>query len=166
MAAVRTMFSAAREEAALITSELAVAARTGATEGVAVMERNVIMEMNPVAVRQAAEATVKESLGAEPSLFSQHLSHVPQSTSISTTTTTLNTLPGSSTSTISSTRTLVTQTLEANSGLTLKEVMSNAMQTGVEEQMDEVAEIAKGLVEGRGAGSAFINSQIQQAVQV
>ncbi|WVW85133.1 hypothetical protein I302_107170 [Kwoniella bestiolae CBS 10118] len=163
MAAVRTMMSAVREEAAVLTSEMAVAARTG---GLEVVERNVIMEMNPVAVRQAAEASVKEVIGGEPSLLSQHLSHLPTQTTSTTATisTTLNSLPGPSTSTISSTRTLVTQTLEADAGVTLKEVMSNALQTGVEEQMDEVTEIAKTLVEGRGTVGGMIHEGIQAGV--
>ncbi|WWC71184.1 uncharacterized protein I206_105137 [Kwoniella pini CBS 10737] len=161
MAAVRTMMSAVREEAAIITSELAVAARTGGIEGVAAVERNIVMEMNPVAVRQAAEASVKEAIGGEPSLLSQHLTHVTQPTSItSSVSTSLHSLsgPGAS-STISSTRTLVTQTLEADAGVTLKEVMSNAMQTGVEEQMDEVAEVAKHLVEGKGPIGELLAAQ-------
>ncbi|WWC88240.1 uncharacterized protein L201_003146 [Kwoniella dendrophila CBS 6074] len=163
MAAVRTMMSAVREEAAVITSELAVAARTGGPEGVAVVERNVIMEMNPVAIRQAAEASVKEAIGGESSLLSQHLSHVPQPTT--SVTQTLNTISGPpSTSSISSTRTLVTQTLEADAGVTLREVMSNALQTGVEEQMDEVAEVAKHLVEGKGPiGGLLANGELQAA---
>nr|XP_018261935.1 uncharacterized protein I303_04950 [Kwoniella dejecticola CBS 10117]OBR84093.1 hypothetical protein I303_04950 [Kwoniella dejecticola CBS 10117] len=155
--------SAVREEAAIITSELAVAARTGGIEGVAAVERNVVMEMNPVAVRQAAEASVKEAIGGESSLLSQHLTHVPQPTSITSSMSTslsANALPGpGANSTISTTRTLVTQTLEADAGVTLKEVMSNAMQTGVEEQMDEVAEVAKHLVEGKGQVGELLAAQ-------
>ncbi|WWD05134.1 hypothetical protein V865_003206 [Kwoniella europaea PYCC6329] len=159
MAAVRTMMSAVREEAAVLTSEMAVAARSG---GLEVVERNIIMEMNPVAVRQAAEASIKEVIAGEPSLLSQHLSHIPtQSTTTTTTSTISTTLNSISGATSSSTRTLVTQTLEADAGVTLKEVMSNALQTGVEEQMDEVAEIAKTLVEGKGPMGGLLNEGIQ-----
>ncbi|WVF69062.1 hypothetical protein IAT40_003836 [Kwoniella sp. CBS 6097] len=171
MAAVRTMMAAAREEAAIITSEVTMAARTAVIEGGVGAERNAVMEcMNPVAVRQAAEASVKGA-AEECSLLTHHLAHAPPPTSLqSTTTTTLtsitNTASSSTASTMSSTRTIVSRTLEEDLGTTLKEVMSNAMQTGVEEQMDEVADLAKNLVEAGGKGNGpQLLAEMRESVQ-
>lgn len=61
MAAIPRMLSAAREEATILTSELATAARTTATEGLAAEARIASESMNPVALRQAVEMSVKES---------------------------------------------------------------------------------------------------------
>jgi hypothetical protein len=57
MAAVRTMFSAAREEVAVLSAEVVSSARTGALEAVRGAEVEVL---NPLQVRQMAEASVKE----------------------------------------------------------------------------------------------------------
>ncbi|WVR06689.1 hypothetical protein IAU60_003721 [Kwoniella sp. DSM 27419] len=180
MAAVRTMMAVAREEAAIVTSELAVAARTAVVEGAATAagaERNAVMEaMNPMAVRQAAEASVKTA-AEDCSLLTHHLAHAPITGSSSTATAlprstalTLDALSGVGPSTVStsmtgSTRTMVTQTLEEDLGTTLKEVMSNAMQTGVEEQMDTVAEVAKALV-GESAAGGQVLAEMKQGIQV
>ncbi|WVQ96571.1 hypothetical protein IAU59_003676 [Kwoniella sp. CBS 9459] len=172
MAAVRTMMAAAREEAAIITSEVTMAARTAVIEGGVGAERNAVMEcMNPVAVRQAAEASVKGA-AEECSLLTHHLAHAPPPTSLQSTTTTTftstltNTASSSSASTMSSTRTIVSRTLEEDLGTTLKEVMSNAMQTGVEEQMDEVADLAKNLVEAGGKGNGpVLLAEMRETVQ-
>ncbi|OCF35072.1 hypothetical protein I316_03112 [Kwoniella heveanensis BCC8398] len=166
------MMAAAREEAAIITSEVTMAARTAVIQGGVGAERNAVMEcMNPVAVRQAAEASVK-SAAEDCSLLTHHLAHAPPPTSLqSTTTTTLtsltNTASSSTASTMSSsTRTIVSRTLEDDLGTTLKEVMSNAMQTGVEEQMDEVADLAKNLVQAGGkANGPVLLTEVRESVQ-
>jgi len=59
-AAVRPMLAAVKEETAIITTEVAVAARTGAIEATRAVEH----EINPVAIRQAVQASVKESVAA------------------------------------------------------------------------------------------------------
>lgn len=61
MAAIPRMLSIAREEATILTTELATAARTTATEGLAAEARTASEAVNPVAVRQAAEMSAKES---------------------------------------------------------------------------------------------------------
>ncbi|KAK8864128.1 hypothetical protein IAR55_001374 [Kwoniella newhampshirensis] len=160
MAGIRTMMSAAREEAAIISTELATAARTAAVEGGVAAERQAVMDvMNPVAVRQAAENSVKEAVG-ETSLLAEHLSHIrPPTTTLQTTTTTATTtsLTATAGSTItSSTRTIVTQALEEDLGVTLKEVMSNATQTGLEEQMDQIVDVAKTLAAGNGPNLSML----------
>jgi hypothetical protein len=57
MAAVRSMMSVVREEAAVVTAELAATARTSAIEATRTAE----MEVNPTVVRQAVKASVKET---------------------------------------------------------------------------------------------------------
>jgi hypothetical protein len=61
MAAVIRMMSAVREEAAVISTEIGVAARTGAVESVASSSRTVAEVANPLAVRQVIERGVKEA---------------------------------------------------------------------------------------------------------
>lgn len=61
MAAIPRMLSVAREEVTVLTTELATAARTTATEGLAAEARTASEAMNPVAVRQAVEIGVKKS---------------------------------------------------------------------------------------------------------
>lgn len=57
------MFSAARQEASVISAELATTARTGIVEVGGIAARAGEMEVvNPMAVRQMAEASVKEGL--------------------------------------------------------------------------------------------------------
>lgn len=65
MAAVRTMLSAAREEAAIISTELATTARTATIE----VSRTAEMEMNPNVVRQAIKASVKQGSTMEGAYF-------------------------------------------------------------------------------------------------
>jgi hypothetical protein len=62
MAAVRTMFSVAREEAAIISAEVVASARSGGLEAVRGAEVEVF---NPLQVRQLAEASAKEALGGK-----------------------------------------------------------------------------------------------------
>ena len=65
MAAVRSMMAVAREEAAIITTEIAATARTSVIE----TTRTVELELNPIAVRQAVKTSVKEgAAGGEYSL--------------------------------------------------------------------------------------------------
>ena len=50
------MMAVAREEAALVTAEIAATARVSVVESA----RTVELELNPIAVRQAVKASVKE----------------------------------------------------------------------------------------------------------
>lgn len=43
---------------------------------------------------------------------------------------------------------MIAQTLEQDLGVSVRDVLSNAGQTGVEEQMDQVVEVAKALSGG------------------
>lgn len=61
MTAIPRMLSIAREEATVLTTELATAARTTVTEGLAAEARTAPEAMNSVAVRGAAEMSAKES---------------------------------------------------------------------------------------------------------
>ena len=64
MAAVRSMISVAREEVAILSTELAPSTRTSALEGIGMAARSTEMEaLNPIGIRQAAEATIKQPLG-------------------------------------------------------------------------------------------------------
>lgn len=56
MAAVRSMMAVAREEAAIVSTEIAMTARTSVVE----TARTVELELNPIAVRQAVKTSVKE----------------------------------------------------------------------------------------------------------
>ncbi|KIR32117.1 hypothetical protein I352_05347 [Cryptococcus deuterogattii MMRL2647] len=108
MAAIPRMLSIAREEATILTTELATAARTTATEGLAAQARTASEAVNPVAVRQAAEMSAKESSEG--------------------------------------------QALEKDLGVTLKEAMSNAAETGLEDQVDHFADATKTLIKGQAPG--------------
>nr|XP_031857418.1 uncharacterized protein CI109_007197 [Kwoniella shandongensis]KAA5524490.1 hypothetical protein CI109_007197 [Kwoniella shandongensis] len=158
------MMSAAREEAAILSTELAASARTAAIEsgGAAAIERQAVMDvMNPVAVRQAAESSVREVAG-ETSLLAEHLSHIraPTTTIQTTTTTTTSTITTTTGTTLtSSSKTIVTKALEEDLGVTLKEVMSNATQTGLEEQMDQVVDMAKTLAQGNAGPNLAMLAQ-------
>ena len=59
-----SLLSAAREEAAIVSTELISTARTGAMEGAGLTVRTLEAEaMNPIAIRHAAEAAMKETVG-------------------------------------------------------------------------------------------------------
>nr|KIR84417.1 hypothetical protein I308_05434 [Cryptococcus tetragattii IND107] len=108
MAAIPRMLSIAREEATVLTTELATAARTTATEGLAAEASSASEAMNSVAVRQAAEMSAKESSEG--------------------------------------------QALEKDLGVTLKEAMSNAAETGLEDQVDHFTDATKTLIKGQASG--------------
>ncbi|KIR58378.1 hypothetical protein I314_05620 [Cryptococcus bacillisporus CA1873] len=110
MSAIPRMLSIAREEATVLTTELATAARTTATEGFAAEARIASEAMNPAAVKQAAEMSAKESSEG--------------------------------------------QALERDLGVTLKEAMSNAAGTGLEDQVDHFTDATKTLIKGRAPGEA------------
>nr|KIR44428.1 hypothetical protein I312_06363 [Cryptococcus bacillisporus CA1280] len=110
MSAIPRMLSIAREEATVLTTELATAARTIATEGLAAEARTASEAMNPAAVKQAAEMSAKESSEG--------------------------------------------QALERDLGVTLKEAMSNAAGTGLEDQVDHFTDATKTLIKGRAPGEA------------
>ena len=64
MAAVRSMLSVAREEVAVLSTELASSTRRGIAEGVTAATRTAEMEaINPIAIRQIAETSVKQTVG-------------------------------------------------------------------------------------------------------
>lgn len=65
MAAVRAMMSVVKEEAAVITTEVAASARVGVAEAVAGPSRAAAEVVNPLAVRQTVEASVKEAAQGE-----------------------------------------------------------------------------------------------------
>jgi hypothetical protein len=47
---------------------------------------------------------------------------------------------------------LIAKSLEKDLGVTFREALSNAAETGMEEQMDEVVDVAKALSKGTGLG--------------
>jgi hypothetical protein len=57
MAAVRGMLSVVREEAAVLSAEMATTARTATVE----LSRTAEMEMNPNMIRQAVKASIQET---------------------------------------------------------------------------------------------------------
>ncbi|RSH83050.1 hypothetical protein EHS25_005760 [Saitozyma podzolica] len=152
MAAVRAMMSVVKEEAAVITTEVAASARVGVAEAVAGPSRAAAEVVNPLAVRQTVEASVKEAAQA-PSILAEHLSLAPKPTSvptsISSTTLTTTTLEASiRPPALPESRSLISQTLEQEMGMSVREAISNAGQTGVEEQLDKAAEVAQTIKEG------------------
>ncbi|WVQ73544.1 hypothetical protein IAR50_003120 [Cryptococcus sp. DSM 104548] len=151
MAALPRMLYVAREEAATVTAELVHTARTAAVEGLPAERASMMEAMNPVAVRQSAEATVKESTEGNSSLLSQHLS---QTSSFATNPIKSNILNSFSHDTMPTTsaRSLIGQVLEQDVGFTLKEAFSNAAQTGVEEQVDKMGDTVKLLAQGDKIG--------------
>jgi hypothetical protein len=54
---------------------------------------------------------------------------------------------------------VIAQTLKEESGVSFREALSNATQTGVEEQMDDMADLAKVLL-GK-SGQAAVSAQAQ-----
>ncbi|GFZ50438.1 LOW QUALITY PROTEIN: hypothetical protein JCM24511_08195 [Saitozyma sp. JCM 24511] len=183
--------SVVKEEAAVITTEVAASARVGATEAVAGPSRAAAEVVNPLAVRETVEASVKEAAqvmatartrsergreeGGEevlegrnwfkwdgrglrggrstPSILAEHLSLAPKPTSVptsvSSTTLTTTTLEASiRPPALPESRSLITQTLEQEMGMSVREAISNAGQTGVEEQLDKAAEVAPAIQEG------------------
>lgn len=153
MAAIPRMLSVAREEVTVLTTELAIAARTTATEGLAAEARTASEAMNPVAVRQAVEIGVKKS--NEGSLLSHHLSHTiaVKPTNLPSLSLNPTSIPSTMLSaTSATTRTIVGQVLEEDLGVTLKQAMSNAAETGLEEQVDQFTDATKALVKGQASG--------------
>ncbi|ORX37016.1 hypothetical protein BD324DRAFT_624491 [Kockovaella imperatae] len=146
MAAVRTMMSAVREEAAIVTQEIAATARAEAAQSIRAAEGEVL---NPLAIRRAVQTTVQEGAAGEPSILAQHLS-ITRSLETANPASSL-----SSTLNISThSESLITRTVEQDLGMSIKDALVNASQTGAEEDMDQVAEIAKQLVAKSGeAGS-------------
>lgn len=65
---LRPMLSLAREETAFLSAELAAAGRVAVESAASGVK--VAAEMNPLAVRQAAEASVKEGMGCEYAIWS------------------------------------------------------------------------------------------------
>ncbi|ODN93582.1 hypothetical protein L198_05451 [Cryptococcus wingfieldii CBS 7118] len=120
-------------------------ARTAAVEGFATERASVVEAMNPVAVRQAAEATVKET-GEHSSLCSHHVSQ----SSFATTSIKSNIVDTLSHEHIfpASSRSLIQQVLEQDLGLTLMEELVNAAQTGMEAQVDKMGDTVNLLAQG------------------
>lgn len=54
--------------------------------------------------------------------------------------------------TSATTRTIVGQVLEEDLGVTLKQAMSNAAETGLEEQVVQFTDATKALVKGKASG--------------
>ncbi|ORY31791.1 hypothetical protein BCR39DRAFT_587311 [Naematelia encephala] len=153
MAAVRTMMAAAREEAAILSAEAVSTARAGVLENVGMAARMAEKEVGTIGVRQVAEVAVKDVSG-ESSLLSSRLT---QLTSEATASLPLpNPNPNSilsesqtiMTSNIASTRSTIAKTLEKDLGVSIRDALSNSAQTGVEEQMDQVADIARAVNSG------------------
>lgn len=166
-AAVRPMLAAVKEEAAIITTEVAVAARTGAVEATRAVEH----EINPVAIRQAVQASVKESVAAgercttntrdelteDTSLLSSHLAHAPAPSALPVPSVpAMPTLPNPAMFESS----IIAQTLKEESGVSFREALSNATQTGVEEQMDEMVDLAKALLGKPGQAAMKASAQV------
>lgn len=63
-AAIRPMMALAREEAAIVSSEATMAARsTVATEAAAALRATGKEALNPLALREAAESSAKQAVG-------------------------------------------------------------------------------------------------------
>ncbi|WVQ92729.1 hypothetical protein IAS59_006545 [Cryptococcus gattii] len=155
MTAIPRMLSIAREEATVLTTELATAARTTVTEGLDAEARTASEAMNSVAVRGAAEMSAKES--SEGSLLSHHLSHTTtfESTALPSLSINSTAIPSIMPSATSNTiRTIVGQAVEKDLGMTLKEAMSNAAETGLEDQVDHFTDATKTLIKGQAPGEA------------
>ncbi|WVO13341.1 hypothetical protein L204_100956 [Cryptococcus depauperatus] len=143
MATIPRMISAVREEAVAVTVELASTAQVAAVEGVTVTRTAIGDAVNPLAVRQAVEANVKESL--EGSSRFPHLSETfPAPVNVSNTSLqhTSSFTPGSISS--APLHTVVTQVLKQDANMTLKEAMSNAAETGAQEQVDKFTDTPRG----------------------
>jgi hypothetical protein len=184
------MFAAAREEAAIITTEIASSARSGALEAMRGAEAEVL---NPLQIRQVAEASVKEAVGGEypvlcspslllhitealfqpvlsgicelivirlgeSSILSHHLSHLPKPSIPQPLEQSLPTNLSTG---------FIAKTLEKDLGVTFREALSNAAETGVEEQMDEVVVVAQALTKGGLGDPAKIEraSEVLEAVK-
>ena len=182
VAPLRTMLATAREEAVVLSTEIAATARTQIAEGsgnVVGVGGKLPNEMNPISVRHSIEMLAKDgrmylpynnidvelSLRSEANILRNPLTVKPtipaasplsNATSTSLTTTTLHESSAFSTSTqtslqtasslttsVASESTLIAQTLNRDLATTFKEVVGNATQTGVEEQLEELAEYAK-----------------------
>jgi hypothetical protein len=88
--------------------------------------------------------------GVGESILSHHLSHLPKPITIPNTITIAeNTTLSSTSQAIQNTTTsTITKALEQDLGVTLREALSNAAETGMEEQMDEVVDVAQVLMKG------------------
>lgn len=60
-------------------------------------------------------------------------------------------MPSATSNTI---RTIVGQAVEKDLGMTLKEAMSNAAETGLEDQVDHFTDATKTLIKGQAPGEA------------
>ena len=85
-------------------------------------------------------------LGSESSILSHHLSHLQPTSSLPS-------LTLDNTVFHSSHFTNTARTLERDLGVTIREAISNAGQTGAEEQLDQVADVAKAMTSGHGKGA-------------
>ncbi|CAD6575119.1 MAG: hypothetical protein TREMPRED_001310 [Tremellales sp. Tagirdzhanova-0007] len=165
------MLSVAREEVAVISTELVASTRTSVAEGVTVAARTAETEaMNPIGIRQMVETSIKQhvggtfmspdvmplssfslflilTLGSESTILSHHLSHLQPTPSLPPSLTLDNTVLHSNNHFTNTAR-----TLERDLGVNIREAISNAGQTGAEEQMDQVADVAKAMTSGHGKG--------------
>ncbi|KLT43673.1 hypothetical protein CC85DRAFT_311628 [Cutaneotrichosporon oleaginosum] len=166
-AALRPMMAVAREEAAVVASEASMAARTTVGTEAKTLAREMGHEvLNPVAIREAAEANAKRALDMteQPNLFGV-LSHAKPSgtptltTSTSTTASTAisetssalaehNLLSELGETTINHNTSYVAQLLEADLGVTVREAMTNGAETGMQDVAEQAAELAKNVVNG------------------
>jgi len=119
--------------------------------------------LNPLAIRQAAEVSVKET--STNSLFSQRLAQSIPPESILKSEPSLSTLSESLSPTqisqmVDMPPNRVSQMIKNDLGSTLKEVLSNATQTGAEEQLDNIPleEVGKALLDADGSLSSAVRA--------
>jgi hypothetical protein len=163
MAAAGRMLSVIREELPTVVSELASTAKVSTEQVGRLGEMEVASTtttattMNPIAVRQMASVSVKEGgtflphlryeneLISESSILSSLRQGRNQSTSL------LNHLPTPQLPSINTS--MVTQTLEMDVGVSVREAISNATQTGAGEVLEQVqlGDLAKVVAGGGGA---------------
>lgn len=172
--------SAVREEAAMVSTEALAAARTTVTaEAGAVTRQAAETAFNPLAVKEAAEANARNIVHTtgEPSVILEELrllrlerslleslgrgSPVPGGTPKMTTSTSTvgNTLIGEAGAEVSATlrettvseTTVVGKVLEGELGVSVKEAMTNAGETGAQAVTEQAVQVAEAVLDGKFA---------------
>ncbi|RSH80373.1 uncharacterized protein EHS24_008949 [Apiotrichum porosum] len=161
--ALREMMTVAREEASIMASEGAAVVRATATSEAAVAVRSAGHEaLNPVAIREEAAAVAKQAIGTNESSLLSMLGRANPgevkaiSSSTSTVTNTVLSEAGAEASSVSTTSMTVTtetsvvgRVLERDMGVTVKEAMTNAGETGVQETTEQTLEAVQGFFDGK-----------------
>ncbi|EKD01818.1 hypothetical protein A1Q2_03881 [Trichosporon asahii var. asahii CBS 8904] len=165
--AARVMMSAVREEAAMVSTEALAAARsTVTTEAGAVTRQAAEAAFNPLAAKEAAEAnarnvvhTTEKSLLEAMGRGSPVPGHVGTPKMTSSTSTVGNTILGEVGAEASATlrettvseSTIVGKVLEQDMGVSVKEAMTNAGETGVQAVTEQAVQVAEAVLDGKFA---------------